>query len=292
MKRFCLCIVVCLSAMLVPLAAFAQENTPPPHFLQIFREEVKPGKNGAHEKMEAKYVAAFTKSHLPSNYTALVTIAGPNEAWFVTRYDSFAAWSKDLNTTNTNAAIQADMNMLDPQDGDLLNRTSSIFALYREDLSFRPGVNIPLMHNFSVTIVRVRPGHNNEFEDARKMVKAAHEKAGLKDNHSVYQVLSGYPSGTFLIITPYRDIADADNNPQIHGKTYTDAIGEDGQKKMRELNSSATISAETLFFSVNPKMSYPSKETIAADPDFWRPKAAVKSAAVATKPADKSSNKP
>ena len=63
--------------------------------------------------------------------------------------------------------------------------------------------------------------------------------------------------------------------PETHGKAYEDAIGEDGQKKLRELASSRTIGAETLIFAVDPKMSFPSKETVAADPDFWASKAVV-----------------
>jgi hypothetical protein len=179
--------------------------------------------------------------------------------------------------------LQDELGQIDSSDGDLLSRSSSVFARYREDLSFRPGVSIPQMHCFGVTVVRVRPGHNTDFEEARKIVKMAHEKAGLKDNHSVYQVLSGYPAGTFLITAAYKTIADLESVPEIHGKAYEDAIGEDGQKKLRELASSGTIGAETLIFEVDPKMSFPSKETVAADPGFWAPKSVVAKAASAVK---------
>jgi hypothetical protein len=191
------------------------------------------------------------------------------------------AWEKDIEAEETNATLQAELSQIDPSDGDLLSRSSSIFARYREDLSYRPGVSMPQMHGFGLTVVRVRPGHNTDFEEARKIVKMAHEKAGLKDNHSVYQVLSGYPAGTFLIASAYKTIADLESVPEIHGKAYEDAIGEDGQKRLRELASSGTIGAETLIFAVDPKMSFPSKETVAADPDFWAPKAVVAKAASA-----------
>ena len=61
---------------------------------------------------------------------------------------------------------------------------------------------------------------------------------------------------------------------------------------MRELANSGTLSSENMVFAVNPKMSYPSKETIAADPAFWNPKPAMKAAAAAKKAADKTPAKP
>lgn len=278
---------LCLSLVAVPMLS-AQEsgNTPPPNFIQITREEVKPGKGAAHAKWETGYPRAFAKGKYSNNYTALVTTFGPNEAWFISRLDSFAQKDRTDKEISGNASLQAELDQLDSRDGDFLTGLRTILARYRADLSYRPGVNIPLMRSFAITIVRVRPGHNAEFEEARKIVKAAHEKAGVKDNHSIYQVISGFPSGTFLILTPYRTLADADNTPQLHGKEYQDALGQEGLKKLRELSASDTISAETYFFQVDPKMSYPSKETIAADPAFWAPKPAM-AAAATKKPAEK-----
>jgi hypothetical protein len=269
-------LAVCLCAVGIPIVS-AQDagNTPPANFIQIIREEVKPGKGAAHAKWETGYPRAFAKAKYSNNYSALVTTFGPNEAWYISRFDSFAQKDKVGMEISGNASLQADLDQLDSRDGDFLTGIRNIFARYRADLSHRPGVNIPRMHTFSITIVRIRPGHNPDFEEARKIIKAAHEKVGLKDNHSVYQVVSGLPAGTFLIITPYKTLADADSQPQMHGKEYQDAIGEDGDKKLRELAASGTISAETMYFQVDPKMSYPSKETIAADPDFWSPKPAM-----------------
>jgi hypothetical protein len=39
-----------------------------------------------------------------------------------------------------------------------------------------------------------------------------------------------------------------------------------------KLPAEIVISSESTMFAVNPKMSNPSKEFIAADPDFWAPK--------------------
>ena len=87
------------------------------------------------------------------------------------------------------------------------------------------------------------------------------------------------PNGTYLILEPLKSMADVDAFPQTHGQAYRDAVGDEGRKRLAELNSSATISSETNIFAFDPKMSHPIKEIAAADPDFWTPKSAKKAAA-------------
>jgi hypothetical protein len=285
MKKFVPYLAGCLALLSVSVAVAQDTATPPPAMIQIYREEVKPGKTSLHVKTEAAFLRDFKAAKLGPNYTALTTITGPDEAWFVARYDSYASFGKDLAASNASsgrAAMDKDL----VADGELLSRSSSIVARYRADLSYRPGVSIPLTRFFNVAIVRIRPGHITDYEDARKIVKAAHEKAALKFNYSVYQVTSGMPAGTFLVMSYGKTLGDFDTATEIHGKAYDDAIGDDGRKKLNELASAGTISSESMVFAVSPKMSNPDKDTIAADPAFWAPKPAapvMKPAAAAPK---------
>jgi len=255
--------------------ALAQEQAPsgPPKVLQIFREEVKPGKGAVHEKVEAGWPRAFANAKWPTHYLAMVSVTGPSEAWFVTGFDSLAAWEKDRQNTDKNTALTAELDQLGEKDGELLSGTRSIVAVYREDLSYRPaGIKIGQMRYFYVTTYRIRPGHENDFVAANKIVRAAHEKAEVPESWAVFQVTSGMPSGTFLSIQPLKSLAEVDAFPQTHGKAYQEATGDDGRQKLRELASAGTLSSETSIFAFRPKMSYVSKETASADSDFWTPK--------------------
>jgi hypothetical protein len=272
MKKFIPYVASCLALLTVSVAVAQDVATPPPAMIQIYREEVKPGKVPAHAKTEAAFVRDFKAAKASPNYTALVSTTGPDEAWFIARYDNYAAWGKDLKDITGNSALAASLDRDTAADGELLSSSRSIVARYRADLSYRPGVSIPLTRFFSISIVRTRPGHAADFEDARKIIKAAHEKTSLKFNYSVWQVASGMPAGTFLVITYYKTMAEIDAAADIHGKAYQDAIGDDGRKKLAELAAAGTISADTLLMAVNAKMSYPNKETIDADPAFWAPK--------------------
>src|ERR1017187_1826271 len=78
----------------------------PSLYLKIIREDIKSGKAAAHEKSEMAFVRAFSKSKYP-NYVAWEAMTGPSQAWFLERYDSYAALqaasgisnSEPLNTT-------------------------------------------------------------------------------------------------------------------------------------------------------------------------------------------------
>lgn len=281
MKKFVPYVAGCLALLTVSVAVAQDTPTSPPAMIQIYREEVKPGKSSLHAKTEAAFLRDFKAAKLTPNYTALATITGPDEAWFIARYDNYASFGKDLTAQDKSPARAAmDKDLI--ADGELLSRSSSIVARYREDLSYRPGVSIPLTRYFNISIVRVRPGHVTDFEDARKIIKTAHEKTSLKFNYSVYQVISGMPAGTFLIMSYGKTLADFDAATDIHGQAYRDAIGDEGRKKLNDLAAAGTIGSDSMIFAVDPRMSNPDKATIDADPAFWSPKPA----APATKPAE------
>jgi hypothetical protein len=61
-------------------------------------------------------------------------------------------------------------------------------------------------------------------------------------------------------------------DPPPSAMSMADAFGADSLARYNKLQADIVISAEITMFAVNPKMSNPPKEFIAADPDFWAPK--------------------
>ncbi len=289
-----LALVGCLLLCGVSLVS-AQEQAAmgPPKVLRIFCEEVKPGKGPAHEKVEAAWERAFNKADYPAHYIAMTSVSGPSEAWFVEGHDSLASAERAEQFVEKNAALKAEVDRISQQDGELLSGGHNITAVYREEMSYRPtGVNIGQFRYLYVTTFRIRPGHGNDFVEANKIIKAAHEQANVPEHWAVYQVTLGMPAGTYLTLQPLKTLAEVDAFEQTHGKAYQDAIGEEGQKKLRELASAGYLSWETNVFAFNPKMSYVSKETASADPDFWTPKSAAKAAPAAKKEGKEAAAKP
>lgn len=250
-------------------AADPPVGTQRPKVLGIFREEVKPGRGPAHEKSEAQWPAALRKANSKGIYLAMTS---GDQAWFLNPYPSFAAAEALAKEDEANAALTADLDRLWAADGEMLSRTSSLTAVYNEELSYRADWDVAKIRYYQVNTVRIQPGYGREFEELRKLTKAAHEKAKVEERWSVYEVVDGAPDVTFIIFFPIVSLAELDTAESIHGKDYRDAVGEDTRSRLRDFQRNAVRSSETRLFRLNPRMSYLPKEFTDRDPDFWMPK--------------------
>ena len=283
MKRISLYSTLLVSLVAFPLRA-AETPGPgaPPKVLQIFREEVKTGKDPAHVKVEKGFVAAFARANWPTHYLAMTTITGPSEAWFLTGYPSFAAWEKDRDDANKNTALTAEVDRLVEKDGELLTNGRSLVAVLREDLSAGGPVDIAKMRYFRLLTFRVRPGHESDFQDSVKIVRSAYEKAKIELPWAVYQISGGMPGPTFMILLPMKSMSEIDAAVARAG-TIREAEGPENEKALAKMASDGYATVESNVFAFSPAMSYPSKEFVARDPEFWTPKPEPKPAAPAKK---------
>ena len=262
------------------LGVAAQDMTSPPKVLSIYREFVKPGKSGMpHEKAESAFVQAMTRAKWPTHYLTVTSLSGKPRALFLTRYDSFEAWEKDALATQKNEALSAALDRAAVADGDLLSDADASALLYKEEYSLRPQVDIPHMRYFEISLYRVRPGHDADWDSIVKMVMAAYEK--IPDAHwATYRAVYGQEGNTYVVFTPMKSAAEIDKG-FTEDKQFMSAMGEEGMKKFSELLAGAIESSQHNLFAFSPKMSYPPDEWIKADPEFWKPKPSP--AAVITK---------
>jgi hypothetical protein len=180
-----------------PVVAAAQEASPshsPPKVLQIFVESVKPGKGAAHEKVEMGWPQAFRKAKWPTHYLAMTSMSGPAEAWYMTGYESYAAWETDQQNVEKTPTLARELERLSQVDGELLSGTRGVLAVYRPDLSYRPDIDVAQMRYFGLTIITLKPGYDSAFADVRKLAHAGHEKANMDEHWAMYQVTSGMPA--------------------------------------------------------------------------------------------------
>lgn len=278
-----------VSAGFVTAAAVRAQDNPDNKVLVIQREVTKPGKDGAvHEATEAGFIHAVQANKGNIHYIALTSITGTNRALFMSGYPSIAA--VDEERKHMPAAALAAMDKAMVADGDALSDTSSSIWLRRDDLSTNVAGPPVGMRYLEVSQYVVKPGHEHEFEALAKMYVAA-AKSIPEFHWTAYQMAYGVPSGnstggpTFLVLTALKSGADADAAFGA-GKKFEEAVGEDGLKKMAELEAASVASETTNLFAVSPKMSIPTDAMVKSDPDFWKPKSTTSSTA-AKKPAAK-----
>ena len=290
MNRFkgCVLAVFVLLAVGGSVIASAQEMSKhmPPKVLVVTREYTKPGKSGAaHEKTESAFVQAMKRAKWPTHYIAVESVSGKSRALFLTGYESFDAWEKDLHAQQKNATLSADLDRAWAGDGELLSDTDGGVLTFNADYSLRPEVDIAHMRYFEIARFQVKPGHDKEWDDAMKMVLAAYEK--IPDVHwACYASAYGNPDTTYIFFTALKSASEIDQEIG-HGKDFEAAMGAEGMKRLGELSAASIQESQSNLFVFNPRMSYPADEWVKADPDFWSPKAA---APAAKKAADKPAN--
>jgi hypothetical protein len=259
------------------LAAFASQalaqTQPPPKVLSIFREDVKPGRGTAHAKLEAGYAAAMRKAKWNTYSLALSSVSGVGDAWFLTGYPSLEAIETDHRNTEKNKALISEYDRLDEVDSQFRTNQRMMIAVLQDNLSYQSNVDIAHMRYFEVLTFRVRPGHDAQFAEAANLVRSAYEKAKTPNVHwAAYAVISGAPSGTYLVFIPMKSLKDIDATMAAE-KDLMMAMGEDGGRKMEKIASEAYISEESTIYAFSPSMSYVPKEWEDADAAFWKPKA-------------------
>ena len=253
-------------------AVSAQEKMSVPKVLQIQREFLKPGKSGEiHEAKETAFIDAMARAKWPTHYIGMTSLSGKSRALFFTSYDSFEAWEKDYAAVSKNAALSSSLDRAYSADGELLDSTDSGVFMFQEEMSLRPRPDISAARFMEISSYHVRPGHNKEWTEAVKLVKAAYEKGVPESHWGMFAQMFGGDGGTYLVLTSHKSLTEVDKG-LLDDKQFVAAMGEDGMKKLSELVASCVESSQHQLFAINPHMSYVSEDWIKSSPDFWNVK--------------------
>ncbi|MEK6409146.1 MAG: hypothetical protein AABN34_19655 [Acidobacteriota bacterium] len=273
MKRN-VCLLLAVSAVLLGTVCAAAQTAPQlPKVLWIYREDAKPARGTAHEKVERGFAQHWAKSKVDP-FLALEAVSGnATEVMFLSGYDSLAAMEKDYQAFGK-AANGPEYEALERQEAEVVNSVRSMVAVLRPDMSYRPerlmGV-LPQCRYFNIETFRVRLGRDADFAAGGKLFRDAFEKMKREQPYVMYQVIMGAPQGTYLLFTPIKSFKEIDDEFATEG-ALMQAMGEENMRNLMKGTGDVFLSMESNVYAFNPSMSNPSKEFAAADPKFWTPK--------------------
>ena len=268
MKRAIALCMVLLSSTAVRGLAQAGGPPPPPNVLVIAKEEVKVGRGAEHANYEAGWPTAYTKYKDPTNYLAMTSTSGPNEAWFLIGYPSFAAMEKDNDRAQANVPMTAELRKLTKGDADFISNSSTQLLALLPQLTYGPNVAIPMMRYIEVVTYRVRPGHDGDFMKAASMYREAAAKSNVDRPWAVYRTVSGTPADTYVVLLPMKSLSTWDRQ-DTGDAAIMGAMGERAGA-FDKLVSDGIATTTSQVFEFSSKMSYVSKEWKAANPTFWK----------------------
>jgi len=131
--------------------------------------------------------------------------------------------------------------------------------------------SLPKARYFNVLTIRIHFEHDLEFAELGKIALEAAAKSESNQPVAVYQVVSGMPAGTYLLMEPAASL-DTLDQAAARGRALVQAMGESGFRKFAKGASEVISTEESTLFTIDPRMSYVSKEFAAQDPAFWNPK--------------------
>ena len=141
---------------------------------------------------------------------------------------------------------------------------------------------MPHSHYWEVIIFHMRSGHGEQFEEMTKLYRDANLKIGQKTPWATYEGLTGV-TDAYLVLVPMTSLKDADTG-LAHKKDFGAALGDEGKGQMNKLSAESVASVEDNIWMVIPEWSPVEKSWIEADPQFWAPEPAAKSAPVRKAP--------
>jgi hypothetical protein len=148
-----------------------------------------------------------------------------------------------------------------------------MIATFRADWSYRPQEAVRMIAHaryFHVSIYRVRPGQDDNLDDLMQARKAVFDSINVARPDLVYHILSGEPTGVYLILAPLVSLKILDDGLAalpLYAEPIAAAQAKAGQKA-----SDVELSREHFLFRVEPRISWVSDEFAAADLEFWRGK--------------------
>ncbi len=272
LSRSLLVLSLMLACSFITAAQEKSQANSIPKVLQITREYTKPYRAGmVHNASESAFVRAMANAKWPTHYLGMTSLSGKQRALFLTSYASLEAWEKDGAAVEKNPTLSAAVEAAGVADGAELESVDQGVFVFNEEMSLRPTADLSQMRFMEVSIYHVRPGHEREWNEAVKMVKAAYEKGVPGSHWGVFNQVYGGEGGSYLVLTARKTLAEVDHGFQVENKQFEAAIGADGMKKLDELIAASVESSLHQLFAFNPHMSYVVDDWIKADPDFWKP---------------------
>jgi hypothetical protein len=242
--------------------AAAQGLTDVPPILQIVR---KPGTGGNGT------LRPYSDAKAAVDVVGMTAITGLPETWGIELHQTFAE-IEDLDRALVSAPVNG-ANYAQPTAEDILAPSRTMILLYQPGWSYRPQEAVrrfPRARYFHVSIYRMQPGSEADLGELMRLRRHEMDSVNLDRPDLVYRVVSGAPSGTYIILSPMLSLKPLDDGvAKLPVFAEPLAAAEAASTKNA---ASKELRREHLLMRVEPSQSYVSDDFAVPDKEFWRGK--------------------
>jgi hypothetical protein len=208
------------SCLIAPLAVLAfsamgvsgQAETPTtqPTLLTIYMEEIKLGHEVAYERTSSGWPKMFEEAGSPDIYLAMQSISGPPMVWYVQPFENYAAEGRAMKAVEDNPALSAQLEGLWKEHTTHLESSRVVQLAGRPDLSGGDFPDLNRARFWDITIFRVKPGYDAQFEEAARTYAEVSSRLAPETSYRTYQVMTGMPGGAYFIFGSVDDYGGFD----------------------------------------------------------------------------------
>jgi quinol monooxygenase YgiN len=269
---------------LLAFSAAAQDRD---GYVDYFVAKVKPERRADFDALARKFADANRKAN-GDRWIAYKTEYGDNDTvYFASGRDNMAsietaaaAFEKALKETfgaNTEAMMQDMMKCLASSRSEIRRRRYDLSSGSASDRASIEKI-VGAAHFIRTRSVRVRPGHEAEFEDTARMVRDAAEKKHPGYSVLAYQSAAGQtgPVYYFSILAPSFGAFD-------EMKTVREILSDEEYQRYAKTNADCVISSEIMIGRMVPAMSNPTDGIVEVSREFWLPAAPAVAASARSK---------
>jgi hypothetical protein len=123
------------SLIVVGLAMQVTAQSGPPQILQIFREPLKSGNEGAYRRIDEHTARLSAELGCPHPYLGIESLTGSKEVWWFNGYNSTAERKQVVEDYARNTRLLAALKETNQQKASLTGEAIEVFASYRPDLT-------------------------------------------------------------------------------------------------------------------------------------------------------------
>lgn len=207
----------------------------PPKILLLVRQQFKPGRSNARERLERATAAIYNRLDVPVYWMELAAFTGTSEALFFGPYESFQALEKASGVLASLQEAHPELARMQAGINDTLSSERTILAVRLDSPGGTPvnaQINLAQARFLRMLVVRTSPGE-------------APPSADDQVPSIVYQVTSGMSGPVFLIFQPLTALADMSAHV-TNGTVVEDSV-----------------------YAVEPDMSHVSRAFAEQNQEFW-----------------------
>lgn len=264
--------VMAIALFATPAAVWAQAG-----YLDVFTVRVKPDKVADFEAISKK-IADANRHANGDRWLAMQTVYGESNTYvFTSLRTSYADIDKAadmfMGALNRSMGKMAALKLLNDFNNCVMSSRSEL-RVRRPDLSSKipsdpQAVNqlVGQARVLRVLALRVREGHEPEFEAMMKDINAQANKNPNTQPVFVSQSIEGSRGSTYYVTFFRSSLAGFDNNPDLK-----DFMGDEGMARVEKTIAETAAGSDSAIYRFSPELSNPPDEIARASSDYWQPK--------------------